>query len=84
MCGAAAVVVAGERNAVAVAGLVNGIGSIGPIVQEQVIGRLLSDSGETAAIRDSNFLGLGISVVYLLLMVLIVVVMQISLRKRSA
>jgi sugar phosphate permease len=84
MCGAAAVVVAGERNAVAVAGLVNGIGSIGPIVQEQVIGRLLSDSGEAAAIRDSNFLGLGISVVYLLLMVLIVVVIQLSLRKRAA
>src|SRR5207247_10300163 len=38
LCGAASVQVAGEKNAVAVAGLVNGMGSVGSIVQGQVIG----------------------------------------------
>ena len=42
LCGAASVQVAGEKNAVAVAGLVNGMGSIGSVVQEEVIGWLVS------------------------------------------
>ncbi|MEK7795029.1 MAG: MFS transporter [Candidatus Hydrogenedentota bacterium] len=78
--GAAAVVVAGERNAVAVTGLINGIGSIGPIVQEQVIGRLISGEAPADAIHNSNLLGLSMSITYLLLMALIVV--QTSRRHR--
>lgn len=68
LAGAAAVVVAGDRNAVAVAGIVNGIGSIGPIVQEQVIGHMLSGLGSETAIRYTNLLGFSMSVLYLLFM----------------
>lgn len=41
LAGAASVTVAGERNGVAMAGLVNGIASIGPIIQEEVIGHFM-------------------------------------------
>jgi sugar phosphate permease len=41
LCGAASVQVAGEKNALAVAGLVNGLGSVGPVIQEEVIGWLV-------------------------------------------
>lgn len=71
LCGAAAVVVAGERNAVAVAGLVNGIGSIGPILQEQVLGRLLEANDPEIAIRNANLLGLSMSVLFVLFMLVI-------------
>jgi MFS transporter, OPA family, sugar phosphate sensor protein UhpC len=71
LCGAGAVVVAGERNAVAVAGLVNGIGSIGPVIQEQVIGRLLEGRDPQIAIRNANLLGLSMSVLFVVFMVII-------------
>lgn len=71
LCGAAAVVVAGERNAVAVAGIINGIGSIGPIVQEQVVGMFLSGNSSADAIRDTNLMGLGVSVVFFFLLAII-------------
>ncbi|MBI2425977.1 MAG: MFS transporter [Candidatus Hydrogenedentes bacterium] len=80
LCGAAAVIVAGERNAVAVAGLVNGIGSIGPVVQELLIGRLLDSDTTAGALRSTNILGLSMSVVYLVLMSIIV--LQVMLRNR--
>ena len=70
-CGAGAVVVAGERNAVAVAGLVNGIGSIGPVIQEQVIGRLLEGRAPEVAVRNSNLLGLFMSILLVVFMVII-------------
>jgi len=38
--GAGAVATAGPRDALSAVGVINGIGSIGPIVQEQVIGRI--------------------------------------------
>jgi sugar phosphate permease len=61
LCGAASVQVAGERNAVAVAGLVNGMGSIGSVVQEQVIGWLVRGDVQ-AGMRSTNRLALGVSV----------------------
>ncbi len=62
LCGAASVEVAGEKNAVAVAGLVNGIGSLGSVLQEQVIGWLVR-SDVQAGMRNTNRLALGVSVV---------------------
>jgi sugar phosphate permease len=68
LAGAASVAVAGERNGVAVAGLVNGLGSIGPIVQELVIGKILSNYEKTEAIHYTNLLALGMSVVFAIMM----------------
>jgi sugar phosphate permease len=67
LCGAASVQVAGEKNGVAVAGLVNGLGSIGPIVQEQVIGWLVRGDKATA-VANTNRLALGMSIVMALLL----------------
>lgn len=67
LSGAAAVEVAGARNGVAVAGLVNGVGSIGPVVQEEVIGWIVSGD-QQAALRNTNLLTLGMSVLFALLM----------------
>ena len=60
LCGAASVQVAGEKNAVAVAGLVNGLGSLGPVVQEQVIGWLVRGHVEQG-MRNTNRLALSVS-----------------------
>lgn len=68
LCGAGAVIVAGERNAIAVAGIVNGMGSIGPIVQEQVIGRLMEGRTAVDAVGAANMLGLSMSVLFVLSM----------------
>lgn len=57
LCGAASVSIGGKTNAQAVAAIVNGIGSFGPILQEEVIGWLLKD-GEVAGMRNTNILGL--------------------------
>lgn len=70
--GAAAVQVAGERNAVAVAGLVNGIGSIGPVVQEEVIGRLIEGVDPQIGIHNANLLALSMSVLFSVMMVSVV------------
>jgi sugar phosphate permease len=72
LCGAGAVVVAGERNAVAVAGIVNGMGSLGPIIQEQVIGRIMGGRIPAEAVRMVNMLGLSISLLFALFMSIIV------------
>lgn len=61
LCGAASVQVAGEKNAVAVAGLVNGLGSIGSVVQEQVIGWLVRGDVQHG-MRNTNRLALGMSI----------------------
>jgi sugar phosphate permease len=71
LAGAAAVIVAGERNAVAVAGLVNGVASIGPVFQEQIIGRFLEDPSTEVAIRNSNVLGLSMSGAFVFLIFLV-------------
>ena len=80
ICGAAAVAVAGERNALAAVGIINGIGSIGPIVQEQVIGRLVDANDPIASMRNTNYLFLGVAV---LLTVLLVLQYQITRRKKA-
>ncbi len=70
--GAAAVQVAGERNGVAVAGLVNGMGSIGPVIQEEVIGFFMGGANNKAGIRKAQMLTLGMSVVFVALMLALV------------
>jgi sugar phosphate permease len=60
LCGAASVQVAGEKNAVAVAGLVNGLGSIGSVLQEQVIGWLVRGNPQEG-MRNTNRLALAMS-----------------------
>jgi len=80
--GAAAVQVAGERNGVAVAGIVNGLGSIGPIVQEEVIGRLIESRDLTAGIRNANMLALSMSVLFVVMMAAIAWYMRLARRKR--
>ena len=67
LCGAASVQVAGEKNAVAVAGLVNGIGSLGPVVQEEVIGWMVRGDVQ-AGMRNTNLLALAMSIVMTLLL----------------
>jgi OPA family glycerol-3-phosphate transporter-like MFS transporter len=68
LCGAASVQVAGEKNAVAVAGLVNGMGSIGSIVQEEVIGGLIRGH-VYAGMRNTNILALSMSILLALLLI---------------
>jgi sugar phosphate permease len=58
---AGAIEIAGTRNSVVVAGIVNGIGSIGPVVQEQVIGFLMRGNAEQG-IANTNRLALGTSI----------------------
>jgi sugar phosphate permease len=70
LCGAAAVQVAGERNGLAVAGIVNGFGSIGPIIQEEVIGWLVKDDVQ-AGMRNTNLLALSMSILFAVLMVVL-------------
>lgn len=71
LCGAASIAVAGEKNGVAVAGLVNGIGSLGPVVQELVIGELVRGDVH-AGIETTNRLTLFISVLFVALMAVVV------------
>jgi sugar phosphate permease len=82
LCGAASVAVAGQRNAVAVAGLINGIGSIGPVLQEQINGRILQANTVEAAVRNSNRLGLAMSVVFVISM--LVISLRITVARKHA
>jgi OPA family sugar phosphate sensor protein UhpC-like MFS transporter len=66
--GAAAVSVAGEREAVLAAGVINGIGSIGPIVQEEVIGFMFSRYQNVQYINSLYFVLSGCAMVFLLLL----------------
>ncbi|MBI4556368.1 MAG: MFS transporter [Candidatus Hydrogenedentes bacterium] len=68
LCGAASVAVAGERNGVAVAGLVNGIGSFGTILQEQIIGRLMKGEDTSGEIHTTYLVTLGLSILFALAM----------------
>lgn len=73
ICGAASVQVAGEKNAVAVAGIVNGIGSIGPVVQEEVIGWLLrgGEANMQSGMQNANILALSMSLFFVATMLFI-------------
>ncbi len=82
ICGAASVQVAGEKNGVAVAGIVNGIGSIGPIVQEEVIGRLVRGDVHTG-IRNTNLLALGMAVLFACLMVVVMIRLRQAHRRNN-
>jgi len=80
LCGAASVQVAGEKNAVAVAGLVNGMGSIGAILQEQVIGWLVRGDVQVG-MRNTNRLAFSVSV--LMAALLAVIAWRLHLIERS-
>ena len=67
LCGAASVQVAGEKNGVAVAGLVNGLGSVGAIIQEQVIGWFVRGHVEEG-MRNTNRLALSVSILMAVLL----------------
>lgn len=69
--GAAAVQVAGEKNGVAVAGIVNGLASLGPVVQEQVIAWLVRGHVEQG-MRNTNLLAFTMSAAFTLMMVVAV------------
>jgi len=79
LTGAAAVQVAGEKNAVAVAALVNGIGSIGPVIQEEVIGWLMGGASVEVGMRNSNYLALAMSV----LLVISSLIINWNIRKNA-
>jgi len=61
LCGAASVQVAGEKNALAVAGLVNGMGSAGSVLQEEVIGWMVRGDAQ-AGMRHTNLMALSMSI----------------------
>lgn len=82
LCGAASVQVAGEKNAVAVAGLVNGLGSIGPVVQEQVIGWLVRGDAQ-AGMRSTNLLALAMSILMALFLAMIAWRLHVLGRQRQ-
>ena len=60
LAGAGAIDVSSRRDAIAAAGIINGLGSAGPIVQEQVVARIYESSG--GEIAPINLLMLGVSV----------------------
>jgi sugar phosphate permease len=70
LCGAASVQVAGEKNAVAVAGLVNGLGSLGPVIQEEVIGWLVRRDVHQG-MQNVNRLALSVSIIMTCLLAVI-------------
>lgn len=70
LCGAASVQVAGENNAVAVAGLVNGMGSLGAVFQEQIIGWLIRGHVQTGMV-NTNRLALTVSILMACLLLLL-------------
>lgn len=82
LSGTAAVQVAGEKNGVAVAGLVNGLGSIGPVVQEEVIGWLIRGDVE-AGMRNTNRLALGMSILFTVLMAVLVWQVRVARKRRA-
>ncbi len=71
LCGAASVQVAGEKNSVAVVGIVNGIGCLGPVIQEEVIAWFMKEKAASQGIHDANELALFLSMAFVLIMVII-------------
>ena len=51
LAGAGAMDVGGKSNAIVAAGIINGLGSIGPIFQEEMIGFALEHGGYTTVFR---------------------------------
>jgi sugar phosphate permease len=81
ICGAAAMQVAGEKNTAGVAGIINGMGSIGPILQEEVIGQLMK--GENG-MRNANILGLSMSVLFVIAMAFVTMQVRNAQKKCAA
>jgi OPA family sugar phosphate sensor protein UhpC-like MFS transporter len=84
LCGAASVQVAGERNAVAVAGLVNGIGSFGPVIQEELIGYLIGGKEPQIGMRNANLLALSMSAAFVVMMLTVIWHVRAAYRKNVA
>lgn len=80
LCGAASIEVAGEKNGIAVVGIVNGIGSIGPVIQEEVIGWLMRGD-QMAGIRNTNLLYLSMSIAFACLMLLVIYRLHVAHRQ---
>ena len=68
-------------NGVAVAGIVNGLGSLGPVIQEEVIGQLMKGKDFQTAIRNSNLLTLFMSIAFLLTMVVVIWYVHVAHKK---
>ncbi len=51
LAGVGAIDVGGKGNAIVAAGIINGLGSIGPIFQEEIIGWLLDHHGYQAIFK---------------------------------
>lgn len=83
LCGAVAVEVAGEVNAVAVAGIVNGIGSFGPILQEEVIGHVMRGADHRASMAAVNLLTLRMSLMVVAMMLALTAYVRWSRRRAS-
>ena len=81
LAGAASVQVAGEKNGVAVAGIVNGLGSIGPVVQEEVIAWFMRGKSAEEGIHNTNILALSLSILFVLFMIFINLRVYLSLKK---
>lgn len=67
--GLASIEVAGVRNGAAVAALVNGVASIGPILQEEIIGRWINAGAQ--GVQQAHSLGLGFALVFVFAMTLL-------------
>ena len=83
LCGAASIDLAGAKNGVAVAGIVNGIGSLGPVVQEEVIGWLMRGDPATG-IRNTNRLALSMSIAFACLTLAVAWRLRQAHRKHAA
>jgi sugar phosphate permease len=83
LCGALAVQVAGESNAVAVAGIVNGMGSLGPVLQEIVIGKLMSAKDPSLSMLRANYLALGMSIGFMAVMILALLMSRSATRRKA-
>jgi sugar phosphate permease len=70
LSGIAAMEVGGKTHSVAVAGIVNGMGSLGPIIQEEVVGALLRRN-QQAGVASYDYLTLSVSVVFAGLMLIL-------------
>jgi sugar phosphate permease len=81
LCGFASIVLAGEKNTAAVAGVVNGIGSIGPVLAEEVGGWMIREGVDPqVGIQNTNMVYMFMSAVFVCLMA----VAMIALRRTHA
>lgn len=74
--GTAVIGVGGKRETITAVGIINGLGSIGPIFQEEIIGFLFKDKGDLTVI-NTLFVGLSAFATFLVL------VMYLRSRRRA-